>query len=242
MSSTVKEAVEIAKRNALVWAGHIERVYLPYLDRFSEVAREWVAPALSDERITKAANEIESKVFNAYPGNEDTDPADVAEHAFNISLEYYMTVGDVRWALFAMEAAALYHLVEQQLCDLCRLAFGGPDGVPLNPGQSIELLKALGIDVTTFIIWPRINELRHLANCVKHAEGNSCEQLRKLRPDLFENPTLNIGDDFKMRGVVRHVRNPLMGEDIYVTEQELAGHTEVVRQFWMELASALAGC
>jgi hypothetical protein len=237
MSTTVEEAVEIAKRNALFWVHHIQRVYLPYLKRFSEVALEWVAPALSDERITKAANELESKVFDSYPGNEDTDPADVAEHAFNISLEYYMTVGDVRWALFAMEAAALYHLVEQQFCDLCRLAFWGPDGEPLNRGQSVELLRALGIDVTAFITWPRITELRHLANCVKHAEGNSCDQLRKLRPDLFEKPSL--GDDVKLRGIIRHVRNPLMGEDIYVTEQEFASYAGIVRQFWLELASAL---
>jgi hypothetical protein len=39
-----------------------------------------------------------------------------------------MTARDVRWAVVAMSAAALYHLVEQQVCDLCRLAFFGPDG------------------------------------------------------------------------------------------------------------------
>ena len=91
--------------------------------------------------------------------------------------------------------------------------------------------------MTTFISWPRIDELRHLANCVKHAEGNSCEQLRKLRPDLFENPT--VEPEFKIRGIVQHVRNPLIGEDIYITEQEFASYAEVVRQFWLELANAM---
>jgi hypothetical protein len=91
-----------------------------------------------------------------------------------------------------METAALYHLVEQQVCYLCRLAFYGPQGVPLNPGTSISLLRALDVDVTTFTSWLRIDELRHLANCVKHAEGNSCEQLRKIRPDLFEKPTFGL--------------------------------------------------
>jgi hypothetical protein len=30
-----------------------------------------------------------------------------------------------------------------------------------------------------------------------------------------------------------------MGEDLYRTEQEFAGYIEVVRQFWVEVASAL---
>jgi hypothetical protein len=233
----VSNNIETARRNALVWVRYIRTVYLPYLDRFSEVALKWVAPALSDERISKAADDLESEVFESYPGTEDTDPAEVAEHAFGIALDYHMTVRDVRWAVLAMEATALYHMVEQQVCDLCRLAFYGPEGEALNPGTAIALLLTLGVDVTTFISWPRITELRHLANCVKHAEGNSCEQLRKLRPDLFEKPTLEL--ELKVKGIVRHVRNPLMGEDLYVTEQELAGGAEVVRQFWLELANAL---
>src|SRR5260370_2994028 len=40
----IEKAVEIAKRNALFWAHHIPRVYLLYLERFSEVVLQWVAP------------------------------------------------------------------------------------------------------------------------------------------------------------------------------------------------------
>ncbi len=236
MHNEIEEAVRIAKRNALVWADRIRRVYVPYLDTFSEIAIQWLAPALSDDRISKAANELESKVWESYPGNEDTDPADVAEHASDVALQYYMTVRDVRWAVLAIVAAALYHLVEQQVCDLCRLAFYGPHGKPLTPGASISLLRELGIDVTELASWTRIDELRHLANCVKHAEGNSCDQLRKLRPDLFEKPTL--GAEFRMIGI-RHVRNPLMGEDIYITEQEFSSYVGAVREFWQELSTAV---
>ena len=126
MSTKIEKAIEIAKRNALFWVHHIRSVYLPYLETFSEVALQWVAPALSDERLSKAADDLESKVYASYPGTEDTDPADAAQHAFDVALDYYSTVADVRWAVLAMEAAALYHLVEQQVCDLCRLAFYGP--------------------------------------------------------------------------------------------------------------------
>jgi hypothetical protein len=36
--------------------------------------------------------------------------------------------------------------------------------------------------------WARIDELRLVANSVKHAEGPSAQQLRELRADLFQNP------------------------------------------------------
>jgi hypothetical protein len=234
---TEKDMMEIARRNALFWAHHVRRVCVPYLDKFSEVLLRWIAPSLSDEKISEAADEVESKAYEAYPWSEDADPSDAAEEAFNVGLDYYLTVRDVRWAVFAMAAATLYHLVEQQVCDLSRLAFFGPHGAPVGPGESVRLLKELGIDVELLSSWPRIIELRHLANCVKHAEGNSCDQLRKLRPELFEKPTL--GNGFKMSGLRTHVRNPLMGEDIYVTEDKLNAYVASVRKFWHQLADQL---
>jgi hypothetical protein len=236
-AKTEKEVVQIAKRNALSWAHYARTVYVPYLDTFSEVVLQWLAPAMSDENISKAAGRVESEAYQAYPGYEDEDPSIAAEHAFNRGLIYFQIVSDVRWAVLSMAAAALYHLVEQQFCDLCRLSFLGPDGEPLDRNKSIYLLKHLGIDVEALSTWPRIKELRYLANCVKHAEGNSCNQLRKDRPELFQKPT--IEPELYMSGSPIRVRNPLMGEDIYVTEREFDSYVDAVREFWRQLVEEL---
>jgi hypothetical protein len=228
-------AVEIARRNALSWAHYVRSVYLPYLDVFSEVVLQWVAPAMSEERISAAANARESKAYETYPWSEYTDGSEAAELASDVGLIYYMTVRDVRWALLSMAAAALYHLVEQQVCELARLAFFGPDGRPLTPGTSVDLFERLGVKLTDFAAWQQIEELRHLANCVKHAEGNSCAQLRRARPDLFEKPT--VGET--LRAGRAQVRNPLMGDDIYVTVESFDAYVCTVRLFFKQLAHDL---
>lgn len=84
---TEKDVVEIARRNALFWADHVRSVYVSYLDTFSEVVLRWLAPVLSDERISLAAHEVESKAYQAYPWSEDADPSDAAQQAFDVGLE-----------------------------------------------------------------------------------------------------------------------------------------------------------
>lgn len=196
----------------------------------------WLAPTLSTEKISDAADERENKVWDEYPFSEDTDPADVAEHAHDVALNYYLALHDTRWAVLAMLAAALYHLVEQQVCELCRLACFGPSGHSVNPKESVDLLKLVGIELVRFSTWPRIEELRHLANCVKHAEGGSCEQLRKIRPELFRM----LGRDHDLpESVKTRIGNPLMGEDIYVSEEIFGEYIEQVQKFWEELADSL---
>lgn len=238
-NDTERHAVRTAKRNAGLWADYVLRKYLPYLETVSDIILESLTSTLSDKKIKQKADEVQSETERAYPWSEDTDASDVAEDAFNQGLEYYMTAHDVRWAVFATMATALYHLVEQQVCELCRLAFFGPRGEPVPVEETIRLLKKVGVDVARFSSWRRINELRHLANCVKHAEGTSCDQLRKLRPRLFQRPT--VGPRFRMLGIRTHVRNPLMGEDVYVTQKHLAAYLDGVRRFWRELAGGLKG-
>jgi hypothetical protein len=46
----------------------------------------------------------------------------------------------------------------------------------------------IGIDLASLAAWAKIDELRSVANSVKHAEGGSARQLRQVRPDLFQSP------------------------------------------------------
>ena len=77
----------------------------------------------------------------------------------------------------------------------------------------------VGLDLKGLLSWPVINELRLVANAVKHGEGHSAADLRQLRPDLFVLP------QFKDREIGTHrlrVRKPLFGQDIYVSADDFA--------------------
>ena len=81
-----------------------------------------------------------------------------------------------------------------------------------------------------------MDELRLVANVVKHGEGGSAEELRKMRPDLFVYPSL--------RGKVDptktlRVKATLFGQDFFVTKEEFEGYHRGSVAFWTELADAL---
>jgi hypothetical protein len=101
-----------------------------------------------------------------------------------------------------------------------------------------RLIRDYGINVENFISWPKVNELRLVANTVKHADGASCNNLKSLRPDLFDSPRLE-GDASTFDLVkMREVFQPLIGEDLYVNRDEFANYVSTVKQFWEELANA----
>src|SRR5437762_1347744 len=76
------------------------------------------------------------------------------------------------------------------------------------------------VDLTQFPQWPVVNELRLVANTTKHAEGSSAEDLRLIRPELFQNPIVrNVG---LASSPVMHipVSLPLGGDGLYVTNDD----------------------
>jgi hypothetical protein len=84
--------------------------------------------------------------------------------------------------------------------------------------------------------WPLVDELRLVANVVKHGEGASAGRLRKIRPDLFVYPTLREDRS----GVSRlRVETTLFGQDFFVTDEEFKRYHDGSVVFWTELADAL---
>src|SRR6266516_400355 len=78
-----------------------------------------------------------------------------------------------------------------------------------------------------------VYELRQVANTAKHGEGDSAEKLRKLRPDLFQNPILT-----KMGHVdpLPHARAPFAGDGLFVSAADIEKYQAAVESFWNELA------
>lgn len=173
-----------------------------------------------EERSDEKANDF----FNNYTGNETTDPGDVAGWAREHSYSWWQTMVSLRQSMINLMAAGLFHLIEQQLGALSL------DCVYERVRDTkLEIVRRwyianLGIDLASLSDWPRIDELRLVTNSVKHAEGPSARQLRKLRPDLFANPAFaHIRSEMGGRWHARQepLAMPLAGEDLFVTETDL---------------------
>jgi len=152
-----------------------------------------------DERAQEEANEF----YENYPGNEYTDPGDVADWANDHSLSWWETMVSLRQSMVNLLAAGLFHLIEQQLAALsldCKYE--------RVRDTKLEIVKDwyaenLGIDLSSLEPWAKIDELRLVASSVKHAEGGSARRLRELRPDLFQiRPSQISGPKSAVGGVI----------------------------------------
>jgi hypothetical protein len=223
-------------KNGLMWAKYARRVFLPSLEFYRRIVMEKFLPSLSDEAITEESHQVEIEYFERMGefSLEDDDPSDYYESASDEGLEFYQLMHDTRQGLVNGLAAALYHLFEQQLCEFYRLVAWDKKAV-LSGKEAEDKLRALGVDIAKFPEWASINELRLLANCVKHGEGGSCEQLAALRPDLLERPTVGP----RLRGPRPFVERPLSGDGVYFSVEEFNKMADRLERFWEYIADQI---
>ncbi len=108
----------------------------------------------------------------------------------------------------------------------------------LNSNEAIKALQENGIDVTKFNCWTKIDELRLVANTVKHADGESAEELKELRPDMFKHPDSMLSIQMSAK-LVGPVYLPLFGEGLYITQDEFDSYVITVKEFWNDLSTDL---
>lgn len=103
--------------------------------------------------------------------------------------------------------------------------------------------KNLGIDLAQYAHWQTIDEeLRRVANTVKHADGNSAVALRAKKPDFFRNPALSGRiDDLPFVGdeAISPIRGPLFGDGFYLPADALYAYGSNIIDFLEAFASDL---
>src|ERR1019366_1102504 len=205
-----------------------------------------VLPAFGNlgERAEQAANDYYDRVGSQPVGEYgELDIADVAETAHDRSVSWYEMMTSLQQTMLNLLAAGLFHLAEQQLGALSRdVSFSER---PLRDTKLAVVadwyFTHLQLDLKTLPSWAIMDELRLVANAVKHAEGAATTQLRTLRPELFRNPAfVEIDREFAQRGMAlgtSAVSAPLSGEDFFVTEQLLQGYAEGAESLFGEIAA-----
>jgi hypothetical protein len=169
----------------------IERIFLPQLTALRDAIFERVLPAF--DGIGSEAEKIQREAFEQLCeiADEYSDGSQMAELAFNAGFEHYEQMTAIRQTVINTFAITVSHLFEQQRH---LLSFGTLLDWERDSRQRErrfgEFLEARGVDRTIFIHRVRLEELDLVANVAKHAEGQSAERLRTLRPELFISPSI----------------------------------------------------
>jgi hypothetical protein len=227
----------------LFWTRVFKREFSPQLSAIVEALEKRMLPAFGGiEEEAEAVSQEAWEAFMSAPATGDEDPADFAEAAEQAGVSHYLLLDGIRQGMLNLFAAALYHAFEQQVMLFHRKQVlhpgeeNDPNFFKMNEFQ--KRLRAYGIDITTFSSWPRVDELRLVANTVKHAEGDSAQKLHSLRPDLFEHPQSQKFLALATRGAPR-VFQPLVGEDLYVSLKDIHDYRNALLEFWKELSVAM---
>jgi len=174
----------------------------------------------------------------------DADPSSGAESAFREGLAHYMDLEDLQQGFINFSAAYCYHLFEQQLFYFHKKELLTPqeenDQRLYKHEEVRRRLEEHGIAIQGFKSWLKVDELRLVANVVKHAEGLSSEELKQLRPEMFMKPHWRENEMFAVfLSNPLPVSQPLFGQDFYVTIEDLRAYAASLIDFWSELAAIL---
>lgn len=228
--------------------------YIRETEVYVSCCREKILPIFTQSHLEEEANQIEKRKVERLSKSFDPeidDETENADRALDFAYSHYILMNKIKQGLLNLFAVGLYHLFEQQLFKFYRHVFLKPeeengDNLKIAGAEVKTCLKNNGIDLEQFSSWRFIDdELRLLANTVKHAEGESSRTLKKRRPGLFEDPDLRQLDSElapESRPKSKHffpLNQPLMGDGIYVSFEELQSYAEHIKSFWLNFENAL---
>lgn len=227
------------------WSQYFRRVNIQAVRAFERAVVDRVLPAfanLDTEADVVAAAEYE-RIGNLPSVDDFDDMASAAEEAQETGLAFYEEMSAVRQALLNLFAAALFHMVEQQLLLFHRRQLLRPDeeyNRALFSREKVQAgLAAAGIELKEFEPWLALNELELVANVTKHGDGPSADKLRVVRPDVLV-PWMFKGQEGTMGRPSPYIRTPLTGDSVFVTIEDFRRYADTCVAFWEELAAALA--
>ncbi|MGE6603290.1 hypothetical protein ACQKEY_16490 [Lysinibacillus fusiformis] len=206
--------------------------------------------ALVFNNLEEEANEmaqIHYEELGQYFDPDRHDEADFADSAFEKGLEYYEAVSLVKYNNQLMWISTMYQFWEQQvrkfLYDEIKHS-----GVTLcnERGQEIDFknyctrgINAIkkefadfGQDLEKMERWSDINELRLLANVIKHGDGGSATELEEIRPDFFKS-------EISENNLLKVHRTVLNEQVLNVSDSDFIKYKEALQSFWEGLPERL---
>lgn len=207
---------------------HVLTVALPIFDGLSERA-DAIAIAEFERLGTQPATD-----------ECDSDMSCAAETAQNKGQAFYNSMFALRQTSLNLFAVGLFHLLEQLLAELCE---DRPFEAPQLSDTKLDVVAKwyvlhFELDFSRLPAWQKVDQLRLLANTVKHGQGMSAKQLRKVRQDLFQEPSLReLLPQHQKLYTTRTVRLPMAGKSIFVTTTAFIEFNDAVSSFVDQVAA-----
>lgn len=230
--------------NGHLWINYFREEHIPTIEALEQVSEEKLLPSF--DNLKAEAEEVSNKSYEELgnrPGDGNVDMADLAEIAQDKGVSYYITMRGIEQGVINIMTAGLHHLFEQQLLAFHREELLEPQDKNqlkfINLEKAKELLKEkTSIDLEEFTSWEVVNELRLVANAVKHADGSAVNQLKTIRPKLFKSPNDIISEHWP-NSPPGPVYLPIAGEDLYVMLDDFKRYADAMKILWKELGAAL---
>ncbi len=212
---------------------HYLREFSAQVHKIVDVLETKVLPAFENLDAEVDA-EVEQAIKAGYSNENSWIPADQRyDAAVEYGTELYDQGMSARQALLNLHVVAIYHLFEQRMRVLHRRATGKkpPDheaGVRSH-WDAKSGFKILGEEDVVLM-----DEVRLLANVVKHGDGKSADALHQLNNRLLisEAERSMLGSDMPDQPHKAPIDSPLWGEGVYVKMNDIARYREgLVRVF-----------
>lgn len=236
-----------AMRAQLYLDNRIRKMLKEPFETFAKTYDERIIPIFSSlEEESQTIADEKYDALGRYFNPERDDPADYAEMAWEAGLEHYESMSLMQYNMRLMWISTLYQFWEQQVrkfvfeevtrthkfidkkgndVDFAGFCTRGIDDIKdeFNEfGQDLEKLKS----------WPKIEELRLLANVIKHGEGWSATKLKQLRPDYFDAGIISAD--------LLDLYKTTLGERVLnIDDREYKIYCDAIIQFWDELPDVL---
>lgn len=225
----------------MIHSDYLTGVFIPQIMQFDKMFSETVFPPFADPeaQANKVAQDYWDKKMSEPVGEfgPDEDPGDIADDAHQKSIDFYETMTAMHHTVVNLFTAGVFHLFEQQAGTLLQEWSGKRPKFPFDElGKSSFKDKAGNtVAFNSAPTWAKLDELRLVANVVKHAEGDSANKLRAVNDAHFKLPSVR-GTDLEKWFGDRMLGEPLTGEGIYVVKSDYDEFVTAVIEFWKWLA------
>lgn len=170
------------------------------------------------------------------------DPGDFVEDAWEAGIEHYEGMALMEYNTKLMWISTLYQFWEQQVRKFIYEEVTRTHKFICKEGKEIlfkdfctkginDIKKEFVMfdqDLEKFKCWIKINELRLLTNVIKHGDGWSATELKKLRPDFFKVSSLNDN-------LLDLYKTTLNEKVLNINDDEFQKYCEAIIEFWDEL-------
>jgi len=212
------------------------RKNLQEFQHYSAVFHDRITQAF--ENLNDEAERVQADAYDRFassnPSREE-DNSGIAEAAYFEGVDFCLATDAIRQGVVNLMIAGLYHLLEQQSQYMATQVLSQPSIPPAGNGGFAQLETLLehkfGIKIKSFKSNPMLDELRLVANVVKHAGGGSLEKLKGINPNLFKDPQSGMVSRLPVR--------PLVGEGLRLTDVHFDTYKNCIDHFWQELRAEL---